>query len=234
MSNISTYLENALLNAVLRNTAYTSPATVYVGLFTTQCTASGPGAEVSGGSYARQAVTFSAPSSGATSNSGTVTFPTATANWGTLVSWAIFDAATAGNMLFFGSLVGQNEVQTLTVTGAPTGGTFTLSFGGQTTPPIAYNSTATQLEEYLESLVNIGDGNITVSGANGGPWTATFTGTLGSAAQSLITLTVNSLTGGTSPTVNVVETTQGATGNKTINTSDALSFAATKLSVSLS
>lgn len=234
MSGISTYLSNSLLSAVLRNTAYTSPASAYIALYTAAPGVGGGGTEVSGGAYVREAATFAAPSSGTTSNSGTITFPTAAANWGTIVAWGALDAASSGNLLFFGPLVGTNEVQTLTVTGSPTGGAFTLSFAGQTTPAIAPGSTATQLEEYLESLSTIGDGNATVSGSAGGPWTVTFTGSLANAAQSLIALATNSLTGGSAPSVTIAETTQGATGNKIINNGDSLSFAPTKLSVALS
>jgi hypothetical protein len=100
LSDLSNYLEDALVNAVLRNTSYTSPTTVYVALFTAVSDAeAGTGTEVSGGSYARQAVTFSAPSNGATSNSGIITFPTASAPWGTVTHAAIMDASTSGNCL---------------------------------------------------------------------------------------------------------------------------------------
>lgn len=101
---MTTYLAEALLNEVLRNTGYSPPATVYVGLYTVSPGEAGGGTEVTGGSYARQSVTFSAPSSSTTSNSGTVTFPTATANWGTVVAFAISDASSAGNMLLYSSL----------------------------------------------------------------------------------------------------------------------------------
>lgn len=100
----SNYLEDAILNHVLRNTALTSPTTVYVALFTVAPTDTGGGTEVSGGSYARQAVTFGAPVSGTVANSGAVTFPTATANWGTIVAIGIFDAVTVGNLLYYGNL----------------------------------------------------------------------------------------------------------------------------------
>jgi hypothetical protein len=66
----------------LRNTSYTSPATVYVSLYTTDPTDADSGTEVSGGSYARTAVTFGAPSNGVSTNSADVTFPTATASHG--------------------------------------------------------------------------------------------------------------------------------------------------------
>ena len=100
MAEFSNYLENALINAVLRNTAYTSPATVYVSLYTTDPTDADTGTEVSGGSYARTAVTFGAPSNGVSTNSADVTFPTATASWGTVTHIGIHDASTAGNLLF--------------------------------------------------------------------------------------------------------------------------------------
>ena len=104
MAEFSNFLENALINATLRATTYTSPATVYVSLWTTDPTDAGSGTEVSGGSYARTAVTFGAPSNGVTTNSADVTFPTATASWG-VVGWiGINDAATSGNLLYHSPL----------------------------------------------------------------------------------------------------------------------------------
>ncbi len=97
---MSNFLENALINATLRNTTYTSPATVYVSLWTSDPTDAGSGTEVSGGSYARTAVTMGAPSNGVSTNSADVTFPTATASWG-VVGWiGINDALTTGNLLY--------------------------------------------------------------------------------------------------------------------------------------
>jgi|SRR6056300_490228 hypothetical protein len=100
MAEFSNYLENALINAVLRNTSYTSPATVYVSLYTTDPTDADSGTEVSGGSYARTAVTFGAPSNGVTTNSADVTFPTSTSSWGSVTHIGIHDASTSGNLLF--------------------------------------------------------------------------------------------------------------------------------------
>ena len=97
---MSNYLENAVINAVLRNTSYTSPTTVYVGLFTSDPTDAGSGTEVSGGSYARVAVTFGAPSDGVSTNSAAVEFPQATGSWGTVTHIGIHDALTTGNLLF--------------------------------------------------------------------------------------------------------------------------------------
>jgi len=101
---MSNYLENALINATLRNTSYTSPTTVYVSLWTSNPTDAGSGTEVSGGSYARTAVTFDAPSNGVTTNNADVTFPTATGSWGTVGWIGINDALTSGNLLYHTAL----------------------------------------------------------------------------------------------------------------------------------
>jgi len=106
MAEMSNFLENALINATLRNTTYTSVATVYVSLWTSNPTDAGSGTEVStsGTSYARTSVTFGAPSGGASTNSADVTFPTATASWGTVGWIGINDAATSGNLLYHTAL----------------------------------------------------------------------------------------------------------------------------------
>jgi hypothetical protein len=100
----------------------------------------------------------------------------------------------------------KNETQTVTPVGSPTGGTYTLTFGGNTTSSIAYNASAGAVETALEALASIGSGNATVTGDAGGPWTVEFTGTLAAAAQSLITAT-SSLTGGVTDSVTIVTTT---------------------------
>lgn len=104
----SNYLAHALLSHTLRNTAYTSPGTsLYCAAYTTAPTASTAGTEVSGGSYARVQVTaWDAPSNGATANTSTITFPTASASWGTVVANSIMDASTSGNLLFFDDYTG--------------------------------------------------------------------------------------------------------------------------------
>lgn len=97
---MSNYLENALINATLRNTSYTSPTTVYLALYTDDPTDADTGTEVSGGSYARQAITFGAPSNGVSTNSADITFPTATGSWGTVAYVGIRDDVTGGNLLY--------------------------------------------------------------------------------------------------------------------------------------
>ena len=100
MSEFSNYLETQLVNVTLRNTAYTTPTTVYLALFTTDPTDADTGTEVSGGGYARMACAFDAPSNGVTQNTSIETWTASGANYGTVTHMAIYDAVTAGNMLY--------------------------------------------------------------------------------------------------------------------------------------
>lgn|SRR5574341_135665 len=106
---------------------------------------------------------------------------------------------------------GTNEVQTATITGTPTGGTFRLSFGSVETANIAYNAAAATVQSALEALSTIGTGNVTVSGSAGGPYTITFVNSQGGKDVAMLVLANNSLTGGTTPSVSIVETTPGVT-----------------------
>lgn len=99
MSSFSDYLENAALNHVFRNTSLTSPAAVYLALYTVAPTDAGGGTQVTGAGYARQAITFGAPSGGAISNTSAVSFTASGGNYGTVVAVGIFDASTGGNLL---------------------------------------------------------------------------------------------------------------------------------------
>lgn len=104
-----------------------------------------------------------------------------------------------------------DEMQQISITGSPTGGTFTLTFGGQTTSAIAYNASASTVQAALQALSSIGSGNCSVTGGPGPatPYVVEFTGTLAHASQALITATP-SLTGGTSPGITIVELQAGA------------------------
>jgi len=104
MAEMSNYLENALINATLRNTSYTSPAAVYVGLYTSDPTDANTGTEVSGGSYARVAITMGSPSDGVSTNSAAIEFPQASGSWGTVGWIGILDASTSGNLLYHSPL----------------------------------------------------------------------------------------------------------------------------------
>jgi hypothetical protein len=127
MSAMSDYLENKLIDFVFRGQTFTPPATLYIALFTTSDNdAGGTRVEVSGGSYARVAVTSSlanwagtqgagttvasSGTSGTTSNNNAITFPAPTANWGTVVGLGVFDAASGGNELWYGSLTTNKTV----------------------------------------------------------------------------------------------------------------------------
>lgn len=110
MAEFSNFLENAIINATLRNTTYTSPATIYVSLYTSDPTDADTGTEVSGGSYARQTMAFDAPSNGVTQNSADVTFPTATASWGTVTHAALHDAVSGGNLLYHTALTASKAI----------------------------------------------------------------------------------------------------------------------------
>lgn len=125
MSAASNYLENKVLDHVLNVASYTQP-TLYLGLWTADdgLESGTITSEVSGGSYARQAVTFAAASSGSSATSATVTFPTATANWGTITHVAVMDASTSGNVLFHGSVTTSKTIES--------GDTFQISSGNLT------------------------------------------------------------------------------------------------------
>lgn len=112
MAGKSDYLENAILNHVLRNTAYTSPAAVYLGLLSAAPSDTGGGTELAGNAYARQPITFGAPSpAGQVANSVVVNFPAATpAAWATIVAVGIYDAASAGNLLYWALLAPNQTV----------------------------------------------------------------------------------------------------------------------------
>lgn len=99
MAEFSNFLENKILDHVLRNVSYTSPTTVYVGLFTSDPTDAGTGTEVSGGSYARQPLSVTTAADGIVTSSADVTFPQATGSWGTISHIGLLDALTSGNLL---------------------------------------------------------------------------------------------------------------------------------------
>ena len=111
MSGFTDYLEDALLKHVFTNTAYTSPTTVYAALFTVAPSDTGGGTEVSGGAYARQSMAFSVSGTGTlATNSAAVEYPTATADYGTVVAVGIFDASTSGNLLAYANLTASKTV----------------------------------------------------------------------------------------------------------------------------
>jgi hypothetical protein len=107
--SLSDFSEDEILDHLLGGATYTPPATLYLAVFTAAPTDAGGGTEVTGGSYARLAITnnltnFPASSGGAKSNGAVLDMVTASAGWGTVVAYALFDASSAGNMLGWADL----------------------------------------------------------------------------------------------------------------------------------
>lgn len=103
-----------------------------------------------------------------------------------------------------------NEVQGVDITGDPTGGTYTLTYSGQTTDPIPYNASANAVQGYLTDLSNIRPGDVIVSGGAAEPYTVTFTGSLRNTNVSALTADATGLTGGTTPGVTITTVTTGS------------------------
>jgi hypothetical protein len=115
MSALSDYLENKVLDQLFGATAYTAPSTLYFALFTTAPSDSGGGVEVSGNGYTRASFSnttsnWPSASSGSKSNAAQITFPAATGNWGSIVGIGIFDALSAGNLLFWTTIPSRSVV----------------------------------------------------------------------------------------------------------------------------
>lgn len=121
MAELSNFLENKLLDHVLRNVSYTSPTTVYVGLYTSDPADDNSGTEVSGGSYARQILSVTTATAGIVTSSADVTFPQATGNWGTITHIGLLDALTSGNLLMHTPLTTSKLIETGDILKVPTG-----------------------------------------------------------------------------------------------------------------
>lgn len=107
-----------------------------------------------------------------------------------------------------GTPAGTTEVQLVTITGTPTGGTFTLTFDGETTAPIAYNATAAAVEAALLALPSFRTGDVVVTGSAGGPYTLTFGGDFAGTDVTVLTA-AGAFTGGSSPAIAVTTPTPG-------------------------
>ena len=120
--SFSNYLETELLDHVFANNAYTSPSTVYVGLFTSSPTDANSGTEVStsGTAYARQSGSFTVSGNTATT-SASIEWPTATASWGTITHIGIYDASSSGNLLAWAALTASNTIASGDVFRIPAG-----------------------------------------------------------------------------------------------------------------
>jgi hypothetical protein len=135
MAAMSDYLEGEIIKHIFRTGSFTKPSVLAVGLLTAAPNDAGGGTEVAGGDYARVSVNpadanWAAPAGGdgVTSNVSTITFPTPSASWGTLTHFAVYDAASAGNLLFHGALT-QSKVTNIgdTISFAPGALQFTFA-----------------------------------------------------------------------------------------------------------
>ena len=114
MAGFSDYLEDKVLEHVFGGNAYSAPSTLYVALYTVAPTDTGGGTEVSGGGYVRKTATFNVSGTNPTtaSNTAAIEYPTATANYGTVVAVGIFDASSSGNLLAYANLTTSKVVST--------------------------------------------------------------------------------------------------------------------------
>ena len=111
MAAMSDYLEDEILDHILRNAAFTSPSAVYLGLSTGTFGDDNSGTELTGNNYSRVAVTFDPASGGATDNTGAIEFAAATGTWGSVGFFGLFDASSAGNLLIHGALASAKTIQ---------------------------------------------------------------------------------------------------------------------------
>jgi hypothetical protein len=109
-------------------------------------------------------------------------------------------------------VAGTDEVQTITITGTPTGGSFRLRYGGFVSAEIAYNAAAAAIDTAIEALPGFGSGAVTCAGGAlpGTPVTVTFSGP-GHARrpQPMLEAVQVSFSGGTAPAIAITETTPG-------------------------
>tara|TARA_R100000353_G_scaffold159077_1_gene118466 strand:- start:277 stop:669 length:393 start_codon:yes stop_codon:yes gene_type:complete len=114
MAGFSDYLEDKVLNHVFGGNAFTAPSTLHVALYTVAPTDTGGGTEVSGGGYTRKTATFTVSGTNPTqaSNTAAIEYPTATANYGTVVAVGVFDASSSGNLMAYANLTSSKVVST--------------------------------------------------------------------------------------------------------------------------
>jgi hypothetical protein len=118
VSDKSDYLEGEIIKHLFRTGSFTKPTILGIALFTVapnKETGAG-GTEVTGGTYNRidtpplDANWDAVTSGGDTANTSVITFDTPTANWGTIVAFGIYDALTAGNLMYSANLTTSKTV----------------------------------------------------------------------------------------------------------------------------
>lgn len=96
----SSYLRDKIIKHVLGEASYTMPSNVYLALYVTDPTIADTGVEVTGGSYARQQLSFANASNGSKVSNTSETFSSMPAV--TVTHWGIRDASSGGNLLYYG------------------------------------------------------------------------------------------------------------------------------------
>ena len=131
MAAMSDTLENAFLDHVTGNAAYSAPSAVYLGLTTSSggVADSGTGTEVAGNGYQRQEITFGASTASSVASNAAVTFPRSTAGQGTVYGWGIFSAQSGGDLLYHGSF-SSSRVVLVDESFYVAGGAISLTLGG--------------------------------------------------------------------------------------------------------
>ncbi len=132
MAALTDFLENALIGHLFRGTPYTAPTTLFVGLLTAAPGEAAAGTEIAGANYARVGVANASTQwnaavggNGTTANTNVVTFPVPSASWGLVTHFAVYDAASAGNMLWYTALTASKTINSGDTVSFPAG-TITL------------------------------------------------------------------------------------------------------------
>lgn len=160
MTGLSTYSADNLLNAITGRAAYTNPAALYLALFTAVGTDAGTGfTEVSGGGYARVscagagvwgAASGTIPAT-ITNSGAAITFPSATASWGNVIAWGLYDASTAGNLLDW-DFLGNDPWFPCTITSASPGVVTAIGITAGSSPVLANGASVVFTAEYGGAL----------------------------------------------------------------------------------
>lgn len=195
MAAQSTYLRTKLVS-FLAGTAYSPPATVYIGLFVTPLNADDLGTEVSGGGYVRKAITFAAASGGSIASSADITWtPLDSAATRTIFAWGIYDASSAGNLLAFGSFTNPFTVAANRNCTIPAGG---ITLSRPTGPGLTETFATSWLDKVFRNQTFAAPASLhlamfTVAPDDDGAGGTEVTG--GSYARQTVTLTPSAATG---------------------------------------
>lgn len=114
MGAMSRYLEEVIINAILRNTSFTPPASIYLALYTDDPTDDDIGTELAGGGYERKIISFKEPvregNATVVYNDNEIDFGIAESGWGTITHIGLHDSHTGGNLLYYGEIENPREV----------------------------------------------------------------------------------------------------------------------------